>query len=101
MPLRRLSSALCAGLLLSGPAAAIGVTESACLASARSPGPEVCACAQSVADSILTIPDQREAAKIIADPERFAKLQGRSNRAAKAFIERYLGWAALAAERCG
>jgi len=78
-----------------------GATERACLASNRSPGPQVCRCAQTLADQILSTRDQREAARIIADPDRFRTVRKRQTAASKAFIERYRNWGELTQEYCG
>jgi len=79
-------------------AAAAGITEGACLQSSRSPGPIVCRCAQSLADVSLSRSDQREAAKIIAEPDRYLELRGR--RGKEAFLERYRAWGAAAEKTC-
>ena len=85
--------------VLGNPAAA-GVTERACMASPRSPGVAVCRCAQSLADLMLSASDQREAARIIADPDRYLVWRERRRAAARAFLDRYDRWGEASAEFC-
>ncbi len=67
--------------------AAAGPTQTACLKSARSPGPTGCACAQALADQVLSPRDQRRAAEIIGDPDLYSIIAKRKSASAKAFIE--------------
>ena len=94
-----LSSVLLLFLVLPPPGFA-GPTETACVRSDRSPGREVCACAQALADRLLSPGDQRQAAKIIADPDLFQIIAKRKNVAAKAFIDRYKTWGELTQKNC-
>ncbi len=93
-------------LLLSGflfcislPAYSAGITEKACLQSDRSPGPEVCSCAQVVADQMLTASDQRDAAKIIAEPDIYLEFKY-GTEAKKTFLDRYRAWGDASAQFC-
>ena len=91
------------GLLLwvgAGAVAQDRPTEYACLSTERTPGREVCACAQKVADAMLSTGDQDLAARIILDPDHFGTLKRRKDARAQAFIERYLGWGAEVEARC-
>ncbi|MHA3977567.1 hypothetical protein ACW9UR_07790 [Halovulum sp. GXIMD14794] len=100
-PLRRATLAIVLGaavLAAPVPGLAAGITESACLRSARSPGPSVCRCAQSLADVSLSRSDQRQAAKIIAEPDHYLKL--REKRGQQAFLDRYRAWGKAAEMRC-
>lgn len=81
-------------------ALALGPAYQACMASERFPGERQCACAQELADSLLTAADQEQAASIIADPDRFQTINQRKSSASDAFIERYRTWGGLVAERC-
>ncbi|MSU89737.1 hypothetical protein GE300_08910 [Rhodobacteraceae bacterium 2CG4] len=99
--MRRFTTAFVLGAaLLAAPDAghAAGITENACLRSQRSPGPTACRCAQSLADFGLTRRDQREAARIIAEPDRY--LKHRERRASQAFLQRYHAWGAAAERSC-
>ena len=101
MPMGRFSFIFVLGAAVAAsplPVAAAGITESACLRSSRSPGPTVCRCAQSLADGWLSRSDQREAAKIIAEPDRYLEL--REKRGKKAFLERYRAWGEAAEKTC-
>ncbi len=79
----------------------MGITESACMTAQHSPGPEVCSCAQDMADRTLTPKDQQMAARIIADPDMYLEFKNGRNRARKDFIDRYMTWGELAHQQCG
>ncbi len=74
--------------------------ERACLTSDRSPGQEVCSCVQQVADQTLSRRDQKLAAQIIGDPDKFREYQKSSNPSRKAFVERYRLWGSTSSEVC-
>ncbi len=86
--------------IVASGAQAMGPTHSACLQSERSPGHEVCACAQSVADQTLNPQDQERAAQIILDPDHFYQYYGSKNAARTAFLERYRAWGAATTQVC-
>ncbi|QHQ33948.1 hypothetical protein [Algicella marina] len=92
---------LLAALLLPQTVLAMGPTERACLQSERSPGRQVCACAQSVADQTLSKGDQDKAAGIIRKPDLFFKYHGSDNPSRKAFLQRYRAWGTATSELCG
>ena len=84
----------CAAPAFAGPA------QKACLATERSPGPRVCACAQQVADQTLSRSDQHIAASIIREPELFVKYQKDSSRRAQGFLTRYRLWGERVEQHC-
>jgi hypothetical protein len=85
---------------VSFPAFSAGITEAACLRSERSPGREVCACAQYVADRMLSRSDQQNAAKIIAEPDKYLEFKYASSRKEQGFLDRYRAWGEASAEYC-
>ncbi|NNU79952.1 hypothetical protein HMH01_05815 [Halovulum dunhuangense] len=90
---------LLAAVTGAAPAAA-GPTERACLSSARSPGPAVCACSQALANQFLTPRDQERAARIIQDPDHFHEIESQRGRAAQDFMARYRAWGEAAEQFC-
>jgi len=72
----------------------------ACLNSDRSPGPQVCACAQVVADQTLSRSDQRQAAEIIADPDAFQEVNASRSNRAQSFVARYRLWGERVEQVC-
>ncbi|MXU66568.1 hypothetical protein [Oceanomicrobium pacificus] len=100
---RGLAFCLVIGMTATGgsqPVSAANIAR-ACLASDRSPGAEVCACAQSVANQVLTRSDQNKAVKIIAEPDKFIDYKYSKSANAKAFLERYKVWGEMASKICG
>lgn len=86
---------------ISGVQAGASAVMQACLLAERSPGVSICTCAQLEADRILTPVDQAEAARLIADPDRFAKVDADRSRGAQAFLERYRIWGEMTEANCG
>ncbi len=91
---------LIALIALPGIGQAMGPTERACLSSPRSPGQQVCSCAQQVADQTLNAADQRQAARIISEPDLYLEFKYSSNGGDKAFLERYKRWGEYSAQVC-
>lgn len=87
-------------LFLTAGSAWAGPTERACLRSERSPGAQACACAQSIADQTLSARDQRQAARIIADPDRLQKFTSNKRQSSQAFVKRYRYWGQMTAKYC-
>lgn len=87
-------------VFLSLPAFSAGITENACLRSERSPGREICSCAQNVADQMLSTADQRNAAKIIAEPDIYLEYKYASGVDKQNFLERYRAWGETTAQYC-
>lgn len=79
---------------------AVGPTHNACLGAARSPGVAVCACVQGLADRGLTRHDQKRAAEIIRDPDKFHRYYVSKDPASRAFLERYRAWGEASDRYC-
>ena len=85
---------------VSFPVFSAGITENACLRSERSPGREICSCAQNLADQMLTRSDQRAAAEIIAEPDIYLEYKYTENQSKQTFLERYRTWGETTAQYC-
>lgn len=94
----------CVLLVLAVAACGSGPTRdvrAACLASPRSPGGEVCACAAREAEARLSRSDRRRTAAILEEPDEILPYtQSDEGSRRRAFLERYRAWANATAENC-
>lgn len=74
--------------------------QNACMASPRAPSPEVCACAQAVANGLLSRGDQQRAAAVLLQPDLYITYKYASRADDRAFYERYRRWGEATETSC-